>query len=99
MFAQEVAKGNEEAWEVVDEQAARVASLEAELSVLRTQLAELEPSERAPPEFKPRGSPRKTSEATREAIFADLAAGLSQSQAAVRNGVSAMTVSRLVRLG
>ena len=106
-FAREVAKGNEEAWEVVDEQAARVASLEAEVAQLRAQLVErqpaapelitLNPAEREPAEGMPKGSRRKTSEDTKEAIRADLAAGLSQSQAARRNGVSAMTVSRLVR--
>ena len=111
-----------EAWEVVDEQAARIASLEAELAQLRVQLAErapseaqpdtlepstlepgtldpstLEPADRELADDKPRASRRKTSAQTKEAILADLAAGLSQSQAARRNGVSAMTVSRLVR--
>ncbi len=96
-FAREVAKGNEEAWEVVDEQAALIASLEAEVAQLRAQLAEPERGEPKPTERKGKGGRRKTSEDTREAIRADLAAGLSQSQAASRNGVSAMTVSRLVR--
>ena len=121
-FARAVARGNEEAWEVVDEQAARIASLEAELAQLRVQLAErapseaqpdtlepstlepgtldpstLEPADRELADDKPRASRRKTSAQTKEAILADLAAGLSQSQAARRNGVSAMTVSRLVR--
>ena len=101
-FAREVAKGNEEAWEVVDEQAALIAGLEAEVEQLRAWLAEREPAERestelGPAELQPRSGRRKTSEATKEAIRADLAAGLSQSQAAARNGVSAMTVSRLVR--
>ena len=106
-FAREVAKGNEEAWEVVDEQAALIASLEAELAQLRVRLVELEPValdpttfeavESEPAQRQPKVGRRKTSEATKEAILADLAAGLSQSQAAARNGVSAMTVSRLVR--
>lgn len=106
-FAREVARGNEEAWEVVDEQAVRIASLEAEVAQLRAQLAErqpaspelitLNPAEDEPPESVTKGSRRKTSKDTKEAIRADLAAGLSQSEAARRNGVSAMTVSRLVR--
>lgn len=106
-FAREVARGNEEAWEVVDEQAARVARLEAEVAQLRARLAELEPAtldpatlevaESEPAQRQPKEGRRKTSEATKEAILADLAAGLSQSEAARRHGVSAMTVSRLVR--
>ena len=106
-FAREVAKGNEEAWEVVDEQAARIASLEAELAQLLVRLAELEPAapdptmleavKSEPAQRQLKGSRRKTSDATKEAILADVATGLSQSQAAVRHGVSAMTVSRLVR--
>ncbi|MCR8526366.1 hypothetical protein WB334_25700, partial [Escherichia coli] len=111
-FAREVAKGNEEAWEVVDEQAARIASLEAEVAQLRDKLAErapseaqpdtpgpstLEPADRQRADDRSRTSRRMTSEDTKAAIRADLAAGLSQSEAARRNGVSAMTVSRLVR--
>jgi predicted DNA-binding protein (UPF0251 family) len=104
-LAREVAKGNEEAWNVVDEQAALIARLEAEVVQLQAQLAERsrtepepaasEPTERAAPE--PKGSRRKTSEATREAIRTDLAAGLSQKEVAARYGVSVMTVWRLVQ--
>jgi hypothetical protein len=116
-FAREVVRGSEEAQEVLDEQSALIASLEAELAQLRAKLAEREPSEVQPDTLEPGtlepttleltdskpadGTPRDTrrrmSEQTKAAIRADLAAGLSQSEAARRNGVSAMTVSRLVR--
>ena len=111
-FAREVAKGSEEAQEVLDEQSALIASLEAEVAQLRARLAERTPSKAQPDtprpstlepadgelaNDKPRDTRRKMSDATKAAIRADLAAGLSQSEAARRNGVSAMTVSRLVR--
>ena len=106
-FAREVAKGNEEAWEVVDEQAARIASLEAEVAQLRVQLTDHEPvspelveggsTEDTSADAKPSASRRRTSEDTRAAIRADLAAGRSQREAATRNGVSVMTVSRVAR--
>ena len=102
VFAREVAKGNLEAWEVVDEQGALIARLEAEVVQLRARLAEREPTELEPTAFElaeheSKVSRRKTPEPTREAIRADLAAGLSQREAAARNGVSVMTVSRLAR--
>ena len=87
---------------MVDEQAALIAGLEAELAQLRTRLAELEPTklettEGSLPTSKPNASRRKTSEDTRAAIRTDLAAGLSQREAAERNGVSVMTISRVAR--
>jgi uncharacterized small protein (DUF1192 family) len=108
-FAREVVRGSEE---VLDEQSALIASLEAEVARLRAELAERKPgmaqpdmlepdapkpTDREAIDDKPKGGRRRTSEDTRAAILADLAAGLSQSQAARRHGVSAMTVSRLVR--
>ncbi len=50
-------------------------------------------------EQKTKGGRPKVSERTTAGIRADLAAGLSQRQAAARNGVSAMTVSGLARGG
>jgi hypothetical protein len=44
-FAREVAKGTEEAQEVLDEQAALIASLEGELAQLQAQLVERGPAE------------------------------------------------------
>ena len=57
----------------------------------------LEPADGELADDTPRDTRRKMSESTKAAIRADLAAGLSQSEAARRNGVSAMSVSRLVR--
>ncbi len=48
-------------------------------------------------ERKPKGGRLPVSDRAVAGIRADLAAGLSQRQAAARNGVSAMTVSRLAR--
>lgn len=86
-FAQSIAHGNEVAWATVEAQSAVIADLQAEVQALRDKLASR----------KPKGGRPKVLQRTEAAIRADLAAGLSQRQAAVRNGVSAMTVSRLVR--
>lgn len=86
-FAKSVAEGSEVAWETVEAQSVVIAELQAEVQALRARIASR----------KPTGGRPKVSDKTETAIRADLAAGLSQRQAAVRNGVSAMTVSRLVR--
>lgn len=86
-FATDIANGSRVAWETVDAQSNVIASLEAEVAQLRARLAER----------KPKGGRPKVSDRTAAMIRADLAAGLSQRQAAARNGVSPMTVSRLAR--
>ena len=69
-----------------------------EQSLLITELrAEVDRLQRHIASRKPKGGRPQISEDMADLIRADLARGYSQRAAAVRNGVSAMTVSRLAR--
>lgn len=71
-------------WQIVDDQSAVIRDLEAEIRLLREQVAARKPGGR------PRLDDRRVAEVER-----DLAAGYSTRQIASRCAVSAMTVSRI----
>lgn len=86
-FGTAMGESNTALWEMVEAQSNVIVALEAEVARLRAKLAER----------KPKGGRPKVSERTAAMVRADLASGLSCRQAAARNGVSAMTASRLGR--
>lgn len=74
-------------WGIIDDQSATIRELQAEIELLRAQIAER----------KPKGGRPRTPDAKLQRIEADLQAGLSKREAAKRNGVSAMTVVRVAQ--
>jgi hypothetical protein len=72
-------------WDVIDSQSDTIRQLNAEIELLRDQIAKR----------KPKGGRARTPDRQVANIEADIAAGYSMRQAAVRNGVSAMTASRV----
>lgn len=86
-FANDMADSNQTLWQMVADQSELIKYLDTENEALRKRIAER----------KPKGGRPSISEETAILIRADLERGYSQRAAAVRNGVSAMTVSRLVR--
>lgn len=84
-YALERAETCETLWQIVDEQSAAIRDLQAEIELLRAQIAE-----RKPKGGRPRLDDRRVAEIER-----DLAAGYSTRQIASRCSVSAMTVSRV----
>jgi Trp operon repressor len=86
-FAVEQAANAEALWTIIDEQSATIRELQAEVELLRGQIAQR----------KPKGGRPRIDDETAARIEADLAAGYSQRQVAARCNVSAMTVSRIAR--
>ena len=86
-YACEMSDSNATLWQMIGEQSALIAYQEAEIARLAKRIAER----------KPKGGRPPISEKTADLIRADLERGYSQRAAAVRNGVSAMTVSRMAR--
>lgn len=86
-FALETADANDNAFAIIREQAEAIRQRDAEIELLRRQIAER----------KPKGGRPRLSDDVVARIEADLARGYSQRQTAARNGVSAMTVSRIAK--
>jgi len=74
-------------WGIIDDQSATIRELQAEVALLREQIAER----------KPKGGRPRTDDEKVARIEADLAAGYSRRQVASRCGVSAMTVTRVAQ--
>ena len=72
-------------WSIIHDQTAAIAELQAEVALLRDQIASR----------KPKGGRPKTDDKTTARIEAALAGGMSQRKVARLCGVSAMTVSRV----
>lgn len=72
-------------WGIIHDQTATITELQAEVALLRDQIASR----------KPKGGRPKTDDKTTARIEAALAGGMSQRKAARLCGVSAMTVSRV----
>lgn len=72
-------------WQIVDDQSAAIRDLQAEIELLRAQVAKR----------KPKGGRPKLEDQRVAEIERDLAAGYSTRQIASRCAVSAMTVSRV----
>lgn len=72
-------------WSIIDEQSATIHELQAEIELLRKQIAKR----------KPKGGRPRTADKKVAQIEADIAAGYSRRQIASRCGVSAMTVTRI----
>ena len=72
-------------WGIIDEQSATIRELQAEVELLREQIAKR----------KPKGGRPRTDDKKVARVEADLAAGYSRRQIASRCGVSAMTVTRI----
>ena len=86
-FANRTVDANANLAELVDSQSQTIRELRAEVELLRGQIQRI----------KPKGGRPRTSDKTTACIEAEVAAGYSIRQAAVRNGVSPMTVSRIVK--
>ena len=86
-FALDMAESNGTLWEMVDRQSELIRELQAEIGLLRNQIAKR----------KPKGGRPPTPDHKIASIERDLAAGLSRRQIAARNGVSAMTVTRVAQ--
>ena len=86
-FAETMAESSDILHQTCEEQSRLITALRAEVDRLQRHIATR----------KPKGGRPHISEDLAVLIRADLARGYSQRAAAVRNGVSAMTVSRLPR--
>ena len=86
-FAETMADSTESLFQTCEEQSRMITDLQTRLDRLQRHIATR----------KPKGGRPPISEDRADMIRADLARGYSQRAAAVRNGVSAMTVSRLTR--
>ena len=84
-FAHERVRNEQVLWGIIDDQSAAIRDLQAEVNLHKAQIAKR----------KPKGGRPAVSDKMLAAIEADLCAGYSQRQAATRNGVSAMTASRV----
>jgi hypothetical protein len=74
-------------WSIIDRQSETIRQLNAEIDLLRDQIAKR----------KPKGGRPRTPDTKVAAIEADIVAGYSRRQAASRNGVTAMTVTRIAK--
>lgn len=74
-------------WSIIDDQSATIRELQAEVELLREQIAKR----------KPKGGRPPTDDKKVASIEADLARGYSRRQVASRCGVSAMTVTRIAQ--
>lgn len=86
-YASALEDANLFAFGMVDKQSAIIQELQAEIALLREQIASR----------KPKGGRPKTDDKTTARIEAALAGGMSQRKVAKLYGVSAMTVSRVAR--
>lgn len=86
-YALSQAQNGQTLWGIIDDQSATIRELQAEVELLRKQIAER----------KPKGGRPRTDDKKVARIEADLAAGYSRRQVASRCGVSAMTVTRVAR--
>lgn len=86
-FAQDRVRNEQSLWGIIDDQSATIRELQAEIELLRAQIAER----------KPKGGRPRTPDAKLQRIEADLRAGVSKREAAKRNGVSPMTVVRVAQ--
>ena len=86
-FAEAEAENGVKLWGMINRQSEVIRELQAEIELLRRQVAK-----RKPKGGRPRIKDRITAQ-----IEMELASGLSQRQIAARNGVSAMTVCRIAQ--
>lgn len=86
-FARRIGESNGALWQTIRDQSAIIDSLQRENEGLRKRISER----------KPKGGRPSLPDHLVTLIRDDLARGYSQRATAVRNGVSAMTVSRLAR--
>ena len=86
-YAVAQAKNGARLWAIIDDQSATIRELQAEIELLRAQIAKR----------KPKGGRPRTPDAKLQRIEADLQAGVSKRATAKRNGVSAMTVVRVAQ--
>ena len=86
-YALERAQTCDQLWQIIDDQSAAIRDLEAEIRLMREQVARRKPSG-----GRPKLEDRRVAEIER-----DLAAGYSTRQIASRCAVSAMTVSRIAK--
>lgn len=86
-FATEMCDSNEVLWRFVDDQTATIKELQAEIELLRNQIATR----------KPKGGRPRTSDDKVQRIEDELAAGHSKRSIAARHRVSAMTVVRVAQ--
>lgn len=84
-YADAVSDANVSAFDLIEKQSATIRELQAEIELLRGQIASR----------KPKGGRPRTDDKTVARIEAALAGGLSQRRVARLCGVSAMTVSRV----
>lgn len=84
-YARERSDTCETLWNIIDDQSATIRDLQAEIELLRQQIASR----------KPKGGRPRTDDKTAARIEAALAGGMSQRKVARLCGVSAMTVSRV----
>ena len=84
-FARDRMDNEQTLWAIIYDQTATIQELQAEVALLRDQIAKR----------KPKGGKPKTDDKTIQRIEAALAGGMSQRKAARLCGVSAMTVSRI----
>lgn len=86
-FANDMARSTDVLFQTTEDQSNLIEQLQTEVARLKAHIASR----------KPKGGRPATPDNLADLIKADLARGYSQRAAAVRNGVSAMTVSRLAR--